>query len=139
MKNAVRWLRISFWIGAIWDALEAVLMLFPDSFVSYIGFSLSANRSFAYGLAYGAPLMAGWTVLLIWADRKPLERKGVLLITVAPVVIGYAAIQVVGAITRAIPIERCVSTLAVIVLFACLLTFSYVNAAHKQRAAGRAG
>lgn len=32
-------------------------------------------------------LMWGWTFLLIWADRKPLERRGVILLTVFPVVV----------------------------------------------------
>lgn len=39
----------------------------------------------------GAPLMAGWTVLLLWADRRPLERRGVLSITVVPVIAGLMA------------------------------------------------
>jgi len=39
----------------------------------------------------GAPLMAGWTVLLLWADRDPLARRGVLLITIAPVLVGLIA------------------------------------------------
>lgn len=39
----------------------------------------------------GAPLMAGWTVLLLWADRRPLERRGLLPITVVPVIAGLMA------------------------------------------------
>jgi hypothetical protein len=35
--------------------------------------------------------MAGWTVLLLWADRKPLERRGVLPIRIAPVIAGLMA------------------------------------------------
>lgn len=35
--------------------------------------------------------MAGWTALLIWADRDPVARRGVLLLTVCPVVLGMAA------------------------------------------------
>jgi hypothetical protein len=35
--------------------------------------------------------MAGWTVLSFWADRKPLERRGVSPITIAPVVAGPMA------------------------------------------------
>ena len=31
-----------------------------------------------YGLRAGAPLMAGWTLLLLWADRRPVERKDVI-------------------------------------------------------------
>jgi hypothetical protein len=44
----------------------------------------------AYEMRAGAPLMAGWAVLL-WADRRPMERQGVLPITVAPVLAGLLA------------------------------------------------
>ena len=36
---------------------------------------------YRYAMAMGGALMLGWTVLLLWADRKPVERRGVLLIT----------------------------------------------------------
>ena len=42
-------------------------------------------------MGMGASLMLGWTALLLWADRKPLARKGVLLLTVFPVIVGLAA------------------------------------------------
>jgi hypothetical protein len=32
--------------------------------------------------------MLGWTVLLFWVVLKPLERKGVLLLTLVPVMCG---------------------------------------------------
>jgi len=35
--------------------------------------------------------MAGWTVLLLWADRHPVERKDVIAITAVPVVAGLMA------------------------------------------------
>jgi hypothetical protein len=35
--------------------------------------------------------MAGWSVLLLWADRRPLERRGVLPITMLPVIAGLMA------------------------------------------------
>jgi hypothetical protein len=37
--------------------------------------------------------MAGWTILLLWADRAPLERRGVLAITVFPVVVGFNGVR----------------------------------------------
>jgi hypothetical protein len=48
-------------------------------------------REYRYAMSYGAPLMAGWTVLLLWADRRPHERRDVLLITAVPVVAGLMA------------------------------------------------
>lgn len=55
------------------------------------GIDLELTAEFKYAMRYGAPLMIGWTVLLFWADRKPVERKDILLITAFPVVVGYVA------------------------------------------------
>jgi hypothetical protein len=35
--------------------------------------------------------MAGWTALLLWADRQPLNRRAVLPLTVVPVIAGLIA------------------------------------------------
>jgi hypothetical protein len=52
------------------------------------GFNPGIEYRYAMGL--GASLMLGWTFLLLWADRKPVERRGVLLLTVFPVLTGLA-------------------------------------------------
>jgi hypothetical protein len=39
-------------------------------------------------MAVGGILMTGWTFLLIWAIRKPIERRFVILLTAFPVVFG---------------------------------------------------
>lgn len=91
MNRGTALLRISYWIGAITDAVAAVQMLSPSLFGlmnDIPGFAPRADYRFAMGM--GASLMIGWTVLLLWADRRPVERKGVLVITVVPVVVGLA-------------------------------------------------
>ncbi len=92
--HAVRWLRRSYRVGALVDAVAAVGMAAPALYGPTLRFTDGFDRNraeFRYALRVGAPLMAGWTVLLLWADRRPLERRGVLPITVAPVVIGLMA------------------------------------------------
>ncbi len=79
MKNQIIWLRISYWVGAVSDGFATYRMLFPK---------IAHGVEYRYALGLAASLMLGWTILLIWADRKPLERKGVLLITALPVVSG---------------------------------------------------
>ncbi len=49
------------------------------------------NADYRYAAGLCAALMAGWTALLIWAERDPVARRGVLLLTVCPVVVGVAA------------------------------------------------
>ena len=93
-EAAVRWLRRSYRLGALVDALAAVGMAVPRLYGPTLRFEAGFDRAgqeFSYAIRAGAPLMAGWTVLLLWADRRPLERRGVLPITVAPVIAGLMA------------------------------------------------
>jgi hypothetical protein len=93
-EEAVRWLRRSYRVGAAVDAAAALGMAFPRLYGPTLRFRRGFSRGrpeFRYGMRAGAPLMAGWTVLLLWADRRPLERAGVLPITIAPVIAGLAA------------------------------------------------
>ena len=76
------WLRVSFWTGAIADGLVAVALL-GQAILGHesplTGHLPDASDRYTMGLA--GSLMLGWTMLLIWADRRPLERRGVLPIT----------------------------------------------------------
>ena len=81
--TAVRWLRVSYWVGAIADALAAVAMLSPGvASAIYDRGDFDPGVDYRYAMRLGASLMLGWTLLLLWADRKPLERRGVLPLTV---------------------------------------------------------
>jgi hypothetical protein len=82
MTNAIRWLRISYWVGAIVDLIAGVQMAWPPLF--------------AYAMGMGASLMFGWTALLLWADRRPVDRMGVLPLTIVPVIGGLALNEAVG-------------------------------------------
>ncbi len=96
MDNKVTLLRASFWAGAILDLLAFLLMLFPALFAwnnRLVDFQPGVEYRYAMGM--GAPLMLGWTVLLLWADRRPLERRSVLWITLL-VVLGEVLTEVYG-------------------------------------------
>lgn len=93
-EEAARWLRRSYWAGALVDAVAWLGMAVPALYGPTLRFDRDFDREryeFAYAMLTGAPLMAGWTVLLLWADRKPLERRGILPITIVPVVAGLMA------------------------------------------------
>jgi len=72
--------------------------------------------------------MLGWTVLLIWADRRPLERKGVLLITLLPVVVGYVILEIAAISTGISTFWRMFPNLVMQAMLIGLFTYSYVNA-----------
>ncbi len=86
-----RLVRLAYRVGALVDAVMVVPLLAPGVAGSMLGIDgFSPHADFRYAAALSAALMAGWTALLIWADRDPVTRRGVLLLTVCPVVLGLA-------------------------------------------------
>lgn len=78
---------MSYWIGILADALATVILFSPalaNAVFQPRTFEPSANYLYVSRIA-GA-LMLGWTVLLVWAQLKPVERADILLLTLFPVV-----------------------------------------------------
>ncbi len=122
--SRVTWLRTSYWAGAVADAVTGVLILIP---------SRMGESEFRLPMGLAAALMFGWTVLLIWADRKPVERKGILLITVFPVICGLLASFVWAGAAGLIPAARIIPASAVCVGLIVLMLCSYANARSLDR------
>jgi hypothetical protein len=140
LEASITWLRISFYLGALADALMTVALVTPALW----GWMLKIE-DFAPDLRYrvdmgiGAALMLGWTVLLLWGARKPLERKGVLLLTVVPVICGLFAAAVAGVVTGLSPLSASLTVLVFLPLLGGLLLFSYLNARRAEAAVRSAG
>ncbi len=120
--NRVAWLRTSYWAGAIADVLIGVLTLVP---------SRMGLPGFRYPMGLAASLMIAWAVLLLWADRKPVERRGVLPVTVL-VILGLMASGIYSAATGLLPFSQIVPTTILGVGLIALMLFSYVNAASAE-------
>ena len=127
-NNPILWLRISYWAGAVLDVLAALVMLFPSLFVAVNQpANFRADTPYRYAMGMGVPLMIGWTVLLIWSDRKPVERKGILPITLI-VVAGEVAIQIWGISTGFLSLTALLPTFVMQAFLVSLFMFSYVYA-----------
>ncbi len=77
-------LKFMFVLGAIVDGAIAVSwfliasgMSIPNIFNGHVG----TGSDYQLAMYNGAMFMAGWTVLLAWGAIKPIERRGLLLIT----------------------------------------------------------
>src|SRR5512134_3560910 len=102
MKTAIRLLRVSYWTGVVADAFFTLALLSPTLWGLALGLPrFNPDLQHRIDMDVGASLMLSWTVLLIWADRKPLERKGVLLMTVFPALTCLAVTGVVAVATGA--------------------------------------
>ena len=87
-RKKLLYIRFCYWLGAILDGLMAIdmtlYMLFNTQI--YLGLPYPSDQT-QLALRYGTGLMIGWTILLIWGDQKPIERKDLLIMTVFPVII----------------------------------------------------
>jgi hypothetical protein len=113
-------LRIAFLVGAVTDALALIPMLSTDLARLLWGFEEFA-APYRFAMGYGASLMAAWTLLLLWAWRRPIERAFVAALTVF-VIYGLIATEVVAVLSGGLPAWRMAPTwvlqFALLVLFA---------------------
>jgi len=88
-KRKLFWIRLAYWLGMAADALWAVALLVPEVFGLLTGEpGFEADLQLRRIMAVGGMLMTGWTLLLVWAVRAPIERRVVILLTAFPVVFG---------------------------------------------------
>jgi hypothetical protein len=107
-EREVQILRWAFLAGAITDALALVPMLFPEMAALLWGFT-DFSGGYRFAMGYAASLMLGWTVLLVWAYQRPLERRFVAALTVI-VIYGLVVAEVVAVVSGALPAWRMVPT-----------------------------
>jgi hypothetical protein len=132
--NAKKLLHISYWMGAITDLLFAIAMLYVPMLAGILRLPIIPN-SLATKLALdmGASLMFGWTVLLMWGDRKPFERKGILLITILPVIAGLVLTTLYGYLSGFIPFKGAIPiwVLQIFLITLFLVAYFYANKVSK--------
>jgi hypothetical protein len=101
-------LRIAFLVGAVTDAAALVPMLFPPVAKLLWGFD-DPSGAYRFAMGYGASLMLGWTGLLLWAYRRPLERRFVAALTVL-VIYGLVATEVAAVAGGHLALSRILPT-----------------------------
>ena len=131
MKKSIRWLRISFWVGIIVDGLVTIAWINPE-IIGLLDSDSGMGIATRIALGWGAALLLGWTLLLFWGDRKPLERKGVLLLTCFPVISGLCLTNVFGYINDIIPPGSFIAASVLLLAIMVLMLGSYLYAVRIQ-------
>ncbi len=74
-----------FWVGTIGDGLIAIewfcISLGAAGLPAIPSFFVGQGRDYQFAMGIAALFMAAWTALLYWGSRRPLERRGLLLLT----------------------------------------------------------
>ena len=116
MTKSILLLRLSYWIAAIADFIVAVLVLMPDRM---------GVDEVAYPMGLASVTIFSWTVMLLIADRKPMERKWILLPTIL-------VVALIAAVRTKFSLDGTVEFNLILLLFAlgliALMTYSYYYA-----------
>ena len=73
MKKSILLLRLSYWIAAIADFIIAILAWIPERM---------GVAEIAYPMGLASVIAFSWGVMLLIADRKPIDRKWILIPTI---------------------------------------------------------
>lgn len=126
--NNCRLLHAAFWIGAITDGLAAIIMIFPALRVYVFGSeNFEITPATRYVLGMGATLMLGWTVLLLWGSLKPVERNGILIITIFPVITGIVVAQIYAVSSGYIEMNRMIPLWIHLALISSFFLFAFIK------------
>lgn len=73
MEKHILFLRVSYWVPALADFVIAYTALVPETM---------GLTGIVYPMGLTSAIAFSWGVLLLFADRKPLERRWVLIPTI---------------------------------------------------------
>jgi hypothetical protein len=104
-------------VAAIADFIIAFLVLIPER----MGVS-----GFVYPMGLMSAVAISWGVMLIIADRRPIERRWVLLPTMLVVfLLGVAGVY--SAVIGVIPVSRIIGSSSVVLVVLGLLTYTWIK------------
>ena len=116
MKKRILLLRLSYWSAAIADFIIAIFVLSPER----MGLTKTV-----YPMGLMSAVAFSWGILLIIADRKPLERRWVLIPTI--IVVGLLSIaRIIFALNKTIEFSFIFFLFGIILII--LMAYSYYGA-----------
>jgi len=97
LKKKMFLIKFPYWLGIVADALWAVALLVPSVLGLLLGNpNFNPDLQVRLIMGIGGSLITGWTLLLYWAVKKPIERRMVALLTAFPVVFGLFFVALLG-------------------------------------------
>jgi len=120
MKKSILLLRLSYWIAAIADFIIAILAWIPERM---------GVAEIAYPMGLASVMAFSWGVMLLIADRKPIERRWILIPTIL-VVASIAIVRIKFSLDAAIEFNLALLLFAIALII--LMTYSYFFASKHE-------
>ena len=123
ITREAQFLRIAFLAGAVTDAAALLPMLFPQ-LANVLWGLRDASGNYRFAMGYDASLMLGWTVLLLWAYKRPIERRFVAALTMI-VISALVLTEVVAVHSNVLDAKRMIPTWCLQALLLVLFARAY--------------
>ncbi|MBT2989078.1 MAG: hypothetical protein KME65_08930 [Candidatus Thiodiazotropha sp. (ex Ctena orbiculata)] len=118
MDKRIKWLRFSYWTAALVDFFIAVSVLIPERM---------GVAGYVYPMGLISVVAFSWGVMLLFADREPLQRSWILVPTILVVVLlGMVALH--AGLTELISMFRAISMLCIAIMVLTILIYGYTVA-----------
>ena len=126
-------LRLSYWVGAAVDGVAALIMIAEGHFGQpSLLTGYEPDVPYRYAMSLAGSLMLAWTILLLWADRKPVARRGVLPITCV-LILGLMASGILAAVLGHLPKGVVIGLVLLLMALIVLFAYSYVASVRDVR------
>ncbi len=116
MKKQIILLRLSYWTAALADFSIAILVLIPERM---------GLIEIVYPMGLISAVSFSWGILLIFADRKPIERRWILIPTIIVVAL-LSVVRLIFALNGIIEFSIAFLLLGIILII--LMAYSYYGA-----------
>ena len=117
-------LKLAYLLGAFVDSLVFLMMVFPQLASAFWGFE-SFTEQYYFAMGNGAPLMLAWTLLLLWAYKKPIERRAVAPLTIL-IIVGIAITNIIMVNTGLFTVTEMLPSFVIQSLLLSLFSIGYV-------------
>lgn len=110
-------------------------MTFPPMMRLMLGLSYGpVSVDTRCALSSASALMFGWTALFIWGSLRPVARRGVLLLTIVPVIVGLALSVLQGLVLGYIPLKGAVPLWCLQAVLVSVFAVAYRVASRSEHA-----
>jgi hypothetical protein len=83
--NGTKTLKLAYMLGSITDSVVFMMMIFPQFASAFWGIE-GFTEQYYFAMGLGAPVMLGWSLLLLWAYKKPVERRTIAPLTILAII-----------------------------------------------------
>lgn len=124
MNKEILFLRISYWVASLADFSIAVSVLIPERM---------GLTEIVYPMSLISATTFSWGILLLVADRKPLERRWVLIPTIIVVALLSAA-RIIFTLNGKVKFSIALLVFGAGLIFFMAYSYYYANKTEKIRA-----